>query len=412
MAEVENVQPKQSSEETKQGEQTPQIQSLGLNDHEYNKELKVCRGSFVQLMVFVNNLATTNKVASNDYQKKLYPALTTICQKIVDKYNSTFTNVSEENRAIYSQYLVGRSGKLNHPVFHRGVNRNLTYEYSQLGQILNALSNRLTFIITRDITKYQFTDENSRNSFVHLQTVAKEYHTFLMGASEDNKEGSISQEWYNTVQDARLVLPEKTISIESGEEKPRESNYKNDPPKFKHLTRALRQVMNSQQDIRNSNGGEKLGPKRDKSKYIPKQLVRELAKQTLGNNFNVRPTNNFSNGTNNYPDRPVYNRPNYRNSYNRDSYNNNRNTYNRDNYVNNNRTNYSNHHVDNDKDDHDENTDEQNENESKWTQVAPRVRRDQRSNYQEQSDDQYPRRGRGGYSGFTDRSSWRGRGRY
>ena len=172
---------------------------------QYNSQFKCALSTSGQIINALHSLSdqisSGTKVATNDYQKSLYPSIEKVSTDVVTKFIETFVdNISDPvTLQVFGANLNGsrNDGRLNRPVTIRGVNKYLRYEYSQLGQLLNLLRHRLLFITSRDyLTIKRYVDsEEERNGFILLQSKAMDYCTYL----NDN----VYPSWEKYVNEAR-----------------------------------------------------------------------------------------------------------------------------------------------------------------------------------------------------------------
>ena len=135
---------------------------------------------------------------TNEYQKSLYPQLTSLTQSVVSKYEETFLTVTDSvHRQVYGANLNGHrnDGSLYRSV-NSGVNRSLTYGYAQFGQLLKVLTSRLKFVVNRDPTTVKRYSESTEEStaYVTLQTLSNDFLSYLT---------TVNDEWTKTVDAAR-----------------------------------------------------------------------------------------------------------------------------------------------------------------------------------------------------------------
>ncbi len=165
----------------------------------FNETFRVTRGAASQVVLGLKNMLTKLSSPTNDYQKSLYPQLSTLTQNVVTKYEETFLSVTESvKRQVYGANLNGHrnDGSLYRSV-NSGVNRSLTYGYAQFGQLLKVLTSRLKFIVNRDpqtVKRYSESAEE-RDAYTSLQTLCNDYLSYLT---------SVNDEWTKTVDAARL----------------------------------------------------------------------------------------------------------------------------------------------------------------------------------------------------------------
>ncbi len=165
----------------------------------FNETFRVTRGAASQVVLGLKHMLTKLSSPTNDYQKSLYPELSTLTQNVVTKYEETFLSVTESvKRQVYGANLNGHrnDGSLYRSV-NSGVNRSLTYGYAQFGQLLKVLTSRLKFIVNRDpqtVKRYSESAEESE-AYRTLQTLCNDYLTYL---------SSVNDEWTKTVDAARV----------------------------------------------------------------------------------------------------------------------------------------------------------------------------------------------------------------
>ncbi len=164
----------------------------------FNETFRVTRGAASQVVLGLKNMLTKLSSPTNDYQKSLYPQLSTLTQSVVSKYEETFLSVTDSvQRQVYGANLNGHrnDGSLYRSV-NSGVNRSLTYGYAQFGQLLKVLTSRLKFVVNRDpstVKRYSESAEES-TAYVKLQTLCNEFLTYLT---------TVNDEWTKTVDAAR-----------------------------------------------------------------------------------------------------------------------------------------------------------------------------------------------------------------
>ncbi len=164
----------------------------------FNKTFRVTRGAASQVVLGLQHMLTKLTTPSNEYQKSIYPQLSTITQQIVDKYTTTFLQVTTPvERQVFGANLNGHKndGSLYRSV-NSGVNRSLTYGYAQFGQLVKVLTSRLRFIVNRDsqtVQRYKDSTEEAA-AYVQLQTLSNEFLTYL---------STVNDEWNRIVDTAR-----------------------------------------------------------------------------------------------------------------------------------------------------------------------------------------------------------------
>ena len=172
---------------------------ISLDHLSFNETFRVTRGSASQVVVGLRFMCGKLNEPTNEYQKSIYPQLSSFTQNIVSKYEETFLNVSESvARQVYGANLNGHrnDGSLYRSV-NSGINRSLTYGYAQFGQLLKVLNSRLHFIVNRDVNSVKRYSEAPEESaaYVKLQEHSKEFLTYL---------SNVNDEWSKTIDSARL----------------------------------------------------------------------------------------------------------------------------------------------------------------------------------------------------------------
>jgi len=164
----------------------------------FNETFRVTRGAASQVVLGLKNMLAKLSSPTNEYQKSLYPQLSTLTQSVVSKYEETFLSVTDSvHRQVYGANLNGHrnDGSLYRSV-NSGVNRSLTYGYAQFGQLLKVLTSRLKFVVNRDpqtVKRYSESSEESA-AYVKLQTLCNDFLSYLT---------TVNDEWTKTVDVAR-----------------------------------------------------------------------------------------------------------------------------------------------------------------------------------------------------------------
>jgi hypothetical protein len=202
--------------------------TLETLEKNFNDTYKVSKGSASQVVLGFKSMANRLQDPQNEYQQELYPHLKQMCMDVYDKYCQTFLTQfeSDAERQVYGANLNGNrnTGSLYRSI-PSGVNRNLTYNYAQFGQLLRVLSGRLRFVVNRDADSVQRYKE-SHDEFVayqHLQKVSTEFLQYLE---------NVSSQWDTFVKDTRTKYsveerPQRTERSQHQErsERPRRTYY-------------------------------------------------------------------------------------------------------------------------------------------------------------------------------------------
>lgn len=190
----------------------------------FNDTYKVSKGSASQIVLGFQSMRSRLQEPTNEYQQTLYPKLKDLCDRLTTKYSETFLTTfgSDVDRQVFGANL---NGNRNNGSLYRsipsGVNRNLTYNYAQFGQLMRVLTNRLRFVVQRDPSSVQrykdSTDELA--SYQKLQNTVNTFMTFLT---------ELSNEWNQLVTETRTRF---AVSDQSGQDRqqrqPRQNHYQN-----------------------------------------------------------------------------------------------------------------------------------------------------------------------------------------
>ena len=197
--------------------------SLEFLKSSFNDTYKVSKGSASQLVLGFEAMRNRLQEPTNEYQQTLYPKLKELCDRVYAKYSETFLTTFENDveRQVFGANL---NGNRNNGSLYRsspsGVNRNLTYNYAQFGQLMRVLTNRLRFVVQRDPTSVQRYSENASelSAYQKLQSTTNTFMTFLT---------DLSNEWNQLVSDTRtrFALPNQT----DGQTQQRESRQSRTP---------------------------------------------------------------------------------------------------------------------------------------------------------------------------------------
>jgi hypothetical protein len=173
----------------------------------FSEEFKCAKSAAGQVVVGLRWLANTlssSKEITNDYQKILYPTIIRLANKVCDKYMELFVSgISEPLQIqVYAANLNGRlnDGRLRHDIPCKNTDRRSRYKYSQLGQLLSLLYDRLLFISRRNVDSIQryVDNKDERTHFESLQKLCSEFCTFLRG-----DDTSIMSVWTTFVNSSR-----------------------------------------------------------------------------------------------------------------------------------------------------------------------------------------------------------------
>ncbi len=151
---------------------------------------KVSKGSASQVVLGFQSMTERLTTPQNEYQQTLYPKLKQLCTDVYTRYETDFlTNFgSDVERQVFGANLNGNrnNGSLFRSI-PSGVNRTLTYNYAQFGQLMRVLSSRLKFVAQRDPNSVQrYKDNQSEfSAYQKLQSTTNSFLDFLTTVSND-----------------------------------------------------------------------------------------------------------------------------------------------------------------------------------------------------------------------------------
>ena len=187
-----------AQQQTSQAPTPVSFDDISLDHLSFNETFRVTRGSASQVVIGLRNMLQKLSTPENDYQRSIYPQLSSAINRLVNEYTSTFLSVSEPvEKQVYGANLNGfrNDGSLYRSV-NSGINRSLTYGYSQFGQLVRVLTNRLRFVVKRDpqsVERYKKSD-NEMAAYKKLQQSADSYLNVVT---------EVTESWGKTVEEAR-----------------------------------------------------------------------------------------------------------------------------------------------------------------------------------------------------------------
>jgi hypothetical protein len=134
----------------------------------FNDTYKVSKGSASQVVLGFQSMSERLQEPTNEYQQVLYPQLKKLCSDLYSKYSETFLTsfTNDTERQVFGANLNGNrnTGSLYRSI-PSGVNKNLSYNYAQFGQLVRVITSRLRFITQRDPNNVQ-RYKNSTDEFL------------------------------------------------------------------------------------------------------------------------------------------------------------------------------------------------------------------------------------------------------
>ena len=175
----------------------PVSYNLSLNDVSYDEKYRINQGSASQLLRGIQEMVNRLTEPSNEYQKELYPALKSIVVSFVEKYNVLLQCSSEVEREVKRFNLHGYNGKLKNPVSTSGVKYNLVYKFSNFGDYLKTVLQRVKYLIERNIPQRYVTNPSEGTAYANLKIQCQEFVKYL---TEE-----VEQSWNTIVSAARTA---------------------------------------------------------------------------------------------------------------------------------------------------------------------------------------------------------------
>lgn len=178
-------------------EQTTSVNlNLTLNDVPYDEKYRLNQASVTQLVRGLQEMANRLSEPTNDYQKELYPALKTIVNNFVNKYIEILQCTSEVEREVKRFNLHGYSGKLKNAVLTKGVKYSLVYKFANFGDYLKSVTQRMKYIMERQLPQRYVTNSQEGTSYSSLKTQVQEFLTYL---------SEVENSWNTVVSSARTI---------------------------------------------------------------------------------------------------------------------------------------------------------------------------------------------------------------
>lgn len=230
---------------------------------------KVSKGSASQVVLGFRSMTERLTNPQNEYQQTLYPKLKQLCTDVFSRYETDFlTNFgSDVERQVFGANLNGNrnNGSLFRSI-PSGVNRTLTYNYAQFGQLMRVLTSRLKFVVQRDPNSVQRYKDNqdefaayqklqtTTNSFLEfLTTVSNDWNTFV---SETRTKYAVSTEQsgqtqQNQTQQNRQQRPQRPQREQTSQQRPRQTRNQTEQSENSTTTRQPRQTTGTSQRRQN-----------------------------------------------------------------------------------------------------------------------------------------------------------------
>jgi len=173
---------------------------------QFKDTFKVSKGSASQVLLGFQSMTERLTSPQNEYQQTLYPKLKQLCTDVYTRFETSFLSnfESDVERQVFGANL---NGNRNNGSLYRsipsGVNRTLTYNYAQFGQLMRVLVSRLKFVVQRDPNSVQRYKEN-QSEFVAYQKLQSTATTFLDFLT------TVSNDWNSFVNETRTKFSVET----------------------------------------------------------------------------------------------------------------------------------------------------------------------------------------------------------
>jgi len=259
--------------------------SLDTLRSSYNDTYRVCKGSASQVVLGFQSMSERLQEPSNEYQQTLYPKLSELCMRLYNQYVETFLTRfdSDVERQVFGANL---NGNRNNGSLYRsipsGVNRNLTYNYAQFGQLMRVLTSRLRFIAQRDpssVQRYRDSAEET-NAYNTLQNRVNTFLTFVTNlltewntlvsetrsrfasTSQTDVEQSQQYRQYRQYRQQRQYRPNHNSQLGETNEMSQSQSQSQSQSRSTRYNRQDRQDRQTRQHRQNDNNGEWVTPNR------------------------------------------------------------------------------------------------------------------------------------------------------
>ena len=247
-----------AQQQTSQAPTPVSFDDISLEHLSFNETFRVTRGSASQVVIGLRNMLQKLSNPENDYQRSIYPQLSTSINRLVDTYTSTFLSVTDPTeKQVTGANLNGfrNDGSLYRSV-NSGINRSLTYGYSQFGQLVRVLVNRLKFVVKRDpqsVERYK-NSESEMTAYKKLQQSADVYLTVV---------NEVMDSWGKTVEESR-----KTHGVQRENTNTRQSSRQNNRDTGNNSTNGWTTVQRSSHRVQTVNSSRGRGGGRGGSRVV------------------------------------------------------------------------------------------------------------------------------------------------
>jgi hypothetical protein len=174
---------------------TPQV--LSLDGISYDIKYRLSQGSVSQIVRGLSEMVTRLGEGENAYQQTLYPVLREQSKNIVSRFNTLLQTSSASDYDVRKFNLHGYDGRIKGTVITRGVRFNTIYQYANFGDYLKTITQRLTYILERQVPQRYSTDEGLSNAFVQLRSEVQDFVKYI--------HEEVEPRWNTAVTEARTA---------------------------------------------------------------------------------------------------------------------------------------------------------------------------------------------------------------
>lgn len=174
---------------------TPQV--LSLDGISYDIKYRLSQGSVSQIVRGLSEMVTRLGEGENAYQQTLYPVLREQSKNIVTRFNTLLQTSSAADYDVRKFNLHGYDGRIKGTVITRGVRFNTIYQYANFGDYLKTITQRLTYVIERQVPQRYTTDESLSNAFTQLRSEVQDFVKYI--------HEEVEPRWNTAVTEARTA---------------------------------------------------------------------------------------------------------------------------------------------------------------------------------------------------------------
>ena len=187
----------QTSASNMENSQSNAPQVLSLDGISYDIKYRLSQGSVSQIVRGLSEMVTRLGEGENAYQQTLYPVLREQSKNIVSRFNTILQTSSAADYDVRKFNLHGYDGRIKGTVITRGVRFNTIYQYANFGDYLKTITQRLTYILERQVPQRYSTDEALANAFTQLRSEVQDFVKYI--------HDEVEPRWNTAVTEARTA---------------------------------------------------------------------------------------------------------------------------------------------------------------------------------------------------------------